>query len=389
MKAKRYMVAAAGLSVVLAVAPATALHAQTSAQDSAAHRTWNVPTTTAPAPAPGATAENRSALSDTAFVREASAGNLLEVRLGNLAAQRASSSAVKQFAERMVADHTTMGNQWAALVSRTAMPVRASLDANQQQTLSRLTSLSGANFDRAYMNEMVQDHRRDIDAFQHSGPQAKSADVRQLAASSLATMRQHLTMAQQVADEVGGTAVAADASEDQHGKVGAAEGNGSNKDVRSDADYIKEVATGHLMEVQLAQMAKQKATDKDVRQFADRMLTSFTNWRGRWEDVASKGGVTVNQHLGPKHQEKVDRLEKASHHQFDRVYLDIVRENLASVVPYFEKEGRAAKSAQVRDLVEQELPMIQQHLDRAKTLEQQAQASAKAQPKDRSLSSKE
>jgi len=143
------------------------------------------------------------------------------------------------------------------------------------------------------------------------------------------------------------------------------------------------------MEVQLAQMAKQKATDKDVRQFADRMLTSFTNWRGRWEDVASKGGVTVNQHLGPKHQEKVDRLEKASHHQFDRVYLDIVRENLASVVPYFEKEGRAAKSAQVRDLVEQELPMIQQHLDRAKTLEQQAQASAKAQPKDRSLSSKE
>ena len=78
-----------------------------------------------------------------------SAGNLLEVRLGNLAAQRASSSAVKQFAERMVADHTTMGNQWAALVSRMATPVRASLDANQQQTVSRLTSLSGANFDRA------------------------------------------------------------------------------------------------------------------------------------------------------------------------------------------------------------------------------------------------
>ena len=47
MKAKRYMVAAAGLSVVLAVAPASALHAQTSAQDSAAHRTLDVPTTTA------------------------------------------------------------------------------------------------------------------------------------------------------------------------------------------------------------------------------------------------------------------------------------------------------------------------------------------------------
>ena len=114
-----------------------------------------------------------------------------------------------------------------------------------------------------------------------------------------------------------------------------------------------------------------------------RRMPSRSNTAGGWT------GVTVNQHLGPKHQEKVDRLEKASHHQFDRVYLDIVRENLASVVPYFEKEGRAAKSAQVRDLVEQELPMIQQHLDRAKTLEQQAQASAKAQPKDRSLSSKE
>jgi predicted outer membrane protein len=97
--------------------------------------------------------------------------------------------------------------------------------------------------------------------------------------------------------------------------------------------------------------------------------------------------MTVPAHIGRLHKEKVDRLKQAGRGQFDRVYLDIVQENLASVVPYFQKEGRQAQSSQIRNLVNDELPKIQDHLSRAQNLEGQVQASGKSLKKDKSLSS--
>ena len=202
MSPYRLLTAAGVLAAGLTAAPIGALHSQTSQQDSTNHRMWG----TMPGgkvPTGASTAQARTqATADSAFIREA-AGNVLEVRLGTLAGQKASSPAVKQFAQRMVSDHTTMGNQWTALISRNGLPIKSNLDATQLQTVSQLGSLSGAAFDQAYMSTMVQDHQQDVSRFQSLGPSAQSADVRQLAASGLARMQQHLSMAQQVASQVG------------------------------------------------------------------------------------------------------------------------------------------------------------------------------------------
>jgi putative membrane protein len=157
--------------------------------------------------------------------------------------------------------------------------------------------------------------------------------------------------------------------------------------VRADQEYVQELWRGHEMEVQLAQLAKERAKDSKVKHFAENMLDDFKNYRDRWVDLASKAGIAVPSHIGNLHQDKVDRLKKASGGQVDRVYLDIVRENLASLVPYFQKEGRQAQSSQVRDLVNNELPKIQDHLNRAQNLERQVQANGKPLKKDKSLSS--
>ena len=79
--------------------------------------------------------------------------------------------------------------------------------------------------------------------------------------------------------------------------------------------------------------------------------------------------------MGQLHRQKVTRLEKADRKQFDRTYVDIVRENLSSMIPYFEKEGRAAKSARVRKLVNDELPTLRQNLQAAERLNRQSQSS--------------
>jgi putative membrane protein len=392
MSIHRLLRATAGITVALAAAPMVVLHAQTP-QDSAMHRTFGVPTKTPTPGAPTTSAPTTSAqvrtqaLADTAFVREAGTGNVLEVRLGTLAAQKTSNAAVKQFADRMVTDHTTMGNQWAALISNDRLPVKVGLDAAQQQSVSRLEGLSGAEFDRAYMNTMVQDHQQDVATFQRLGLTAQSADVRQLATSGLATIQQHLSMARQVASQVRSTAVVtnpAPPAPAPGGNVVNRQG-GVSKELRGDEQYVNDVSEGHIMEVRLAEMARRKARDPKVKQFAERMFTDFTKWQDRWTDLATASG-TPNPHLGQWHHEQVDRLDKAPGGRFDRVYLNIVTEHLESMVPSFQKEGRAAHSAKVRNLVDDELPSLEDHLARAHGLSRESHAEAKDSRRDRSLS---
>jgi putative membrane protein len=406
----RSLVAATGVLATLAVVPGTQLRAQTpTAQDSARNRTWgttpagvpNAPprrTTTTTPTTPTSTPTTPSTplptaagvVADSTFVREAQSGNLLEVRLGTLADQKASNPSVKQFGQQMVKDHTTMGQQWAALAAKSAFPIRPALDPAQQQSVSQLSALSGAEFDRAYMSAMVQDHQNDIAKFQAQGPAAKSADVQRLAAIGLPIMQQHLTMAQQLAQQVGVTTVATNPTNPSAPTTPyprsptttpypttnpapdrAGDRTDGRNPVRADGRFAQELAYGHIMEVRLAQMAQQQAKDGKVRQFAKQMEEDFSQWQTRWTNVASNNGMKVNPNMGPDHRSKIERLRQAGKHNFDRVYLDIVTENLGSMLPYLQKEGRDAQKANVRDMVNQEIPVVRQHLSRAQSLEQQ------------------
>lgn len=129
-----------------------------------------------------------------------------------------------------------------------------------------------------------------------------------------------------------------------------------------------------MMEIRLGQMAQQKATGSDVRRLADRLVTDFTRWQDRWTGMASRNGMPFKPGMGDLHRQKVERLQKASKGQFDRVYVRTVIENLESMVPYFQKEGRSAHSAPVRNLVEDELPSLQQNLAMAKRIGEQVSA---------------
>jgi putative membrane protein len=380
---------AAALAAALAVGAA---HAQTP-QDSAAHRSWQIP---GPKTSTNRTADTTrlAAMADSAFIREAGTGNMLEIRLSNLAQQKASNSAVKDFAKRMVSDHTSMWDQWSSLAKKNGLPVSSSLDAAHQQTVSQLGALSGADFDRAYLSAMVQNHQDAATTFQQLGPSAHSAEVRQLAATELPAIQQHLSLAQQVASQVGApTSVATSPAPlpTPGGKVNPPQndkgqnGKGGNN-AKADGDYVTEVAYGHIMEVRLAQIAQQKATDPQVKQFADRMYDDFNKWMGRWSELASKNGANFNPNMGPKHQEKIERLQKAPREDFDKTYLDIVTENLNSMIPYFQKEGGDAQTGKVRNMVKDELPTLQQHLQVAERLDRTSQASAGGKSKNKSKS---
>ena len=128
------------------------------------------------------------------FTKEAAQGGMAEVQLGKLAAERAGSAAVKLFGQRMVEDHTKANLELNQLAARKNIALPQALSSKHQATLDKLSKLAGADFDKAYVEAMVEDHEEDVEAFQAQSEKGADPEVRAFAAKTLPTLRDHLSM---------------------------------------------------------------------------------------------------------------------------------------------------------------------------------------------------
>lgn len=136
---------------------------------------------------------------DHTFATMAAQGGMAEVALGQLAQQKASSDAVKQFGQRMVDDHTKVNDELKSIASTKNIALPAEVSAKDKATMDRLSKLSGAAFDRAYMQDMVADHKKDVSEFRHESENGTDADMKAFAAKTLPTLEEHLKLAEQTA----------------------------------------------------------------------------------------------------------------------------------------------------------------------------------------------
>ncbi len=137
-------------------------------------------------------------MADKQFVKKAAQGGMAEVELGQLAKERGSSDAVKQFGQRMVDDHTKANDQLKQLAANKDVQLPSTLDAKDEATKTKLSKLSGEAFDRAYMKDMVTDHTKDVSEFKHESQSAKDPDVKNFASETLPTLEDHLKSAKNV-----------------------------------------------------------------------------------------------------------------------------------------------------------------------------------------------
>ncbi|HVN17435.1 MAG TPA: DUF4142 domain-containing protein [Dongiaceae bacterium] len=138
-------------------------------------------------------------MNDATFLKKAAQGGLTEVELGQLAVQKASSEEVKKFGQRMVDDHSKANEQLKQVAEQEHVQVPTELNAKDKATKARLEKLSGDQFDKAYMSDMVKDHRKDVAEFAHESKMAKNPAVKSFAQQTLPTLKEHLKQAEQIA----------------------------------------------------------------------------------------------------------------------------------------------------------------------------------------------
>jgi putative membrane protein len=139
---------------------------------------------------------------DKEFVSKAGMGGLAEVQMGNLAAQKAQSADVKAFGQRMVTDHSKANAELAQLATAKGLSLPTELAGEHQAAYEHLNSLSGADFDKMYMQHMVEDHEKDVSEFDKASTSANDADIKAFAGKTLPVLREHLTLAKTTAGKV-------------------------------------------------------------------------------------------------------------------------------------------------------------------------------------------
>ena len=182
-------------AIALAVAAALALPPAAMAQPK-----------TEPKPAAEKPAKEQSAgglaASDRKFVMEVARGGMAEVELGKMAAEKGASDAVKQFGKRMADDHGKAAEELKQIAQQKGLTLPADLDPKHKQLRDRLAKLNGAEFDKAYANEMVKDHKKDVADFRREAKGAKDPDLKAWAGKTLPTLEEHLKQAQDMQAQV-------------------------------------------------------------------------------------------------------------------------------------------------------------------------------------------
>lgn len=133
----------------------------------------------------------------SAFITKAASGGMMEIELGNIAKQNAKSQRVKDFAEMIVTDHTTAANE----LKRTApgnMSISSDMLPEHRHHVDMMKNKTGADFDKAYIDMMVTDHKKDINEYKKASTSLKNDAIKGYATKTLPVLQKHLDSAQAI-----------------------------------------------------------------------------------------------------------------------------------------------------------------------------------------------
>ena len=134
---------------------------------------------------------------DKQFAENAAKGGMMEVMLGKIAETNASNELVKAFGKMMVEDHTKANDELKSWAMKVGYALPTSLNPDQQKKVDDLKMKKGMDFDKAYSDLMVSDHKADIAEFKKESSSGTEASLKSWASSTVPTLEHHLIKAEE------------------------------------------------------------------------------------------------------------------------------------------------------------------------------------------------
>jgi len=132
------------------------------------------------------------------FVSKAGAGGLMEVAMGKLAQSNGGSNDVKEYGKMLEKDHGEAGDKLKSLAAAEGISFPTTMTDEQSQHMAHLQSLTGADFDKAFIPMMIDDHTKDIAEFKKAAAGNENEKVKSFASTTLPTLETHLSKAKSI-----------------------------------------------------------------------------------------------------------------------------------------------------------------------------------------------
>ncbi|QJX46953.1 DUF4142 domain-containing protein [Hymenobacter taeanensis] len=139
---------------------------------------------------------------DSEFMAKAASGGMLEVQLGQAVAAKATTAEAREFANKMVEDHTKANAELKALAAKKNITLPTTLGDDHQKVMKDVTEEQGVAMDKEYLKEMTKDHQEDVNEFTEASVKASDPEIKAFAAKQVPILQHHLEMAQKMSAAV-------------------------------------------------------------------------------------------------------------------------------------------------------------------------------------------
>lgn len=133
--------------------------------------------------------------------------------------------------------------------------------------------------------------------------------------------------------------------------------------------FLVKAANYGMAEVQLGELAQQKASNQRVKDFGAMMKTDHTTANDLVTTLASERKVTLPAAVSDEHKKDMDDLNKKSGPAFDKAYLKTMVRAHNETIDLFEQAAGKVKDPGVKTFIDNTLPRLKNHLDSAKAIE--------------------
>jgi len=137
----------------------------------------------------------------------------------------------------------------------------------------------------------------------------------------------------------------------------------------SDMEFATMAAQGGIAEVQMAQLAQQKATGKDVQKYAKQMIKDHTKANNNLMKIAAKKQMTLPTTPNAEQMQMMSQLQQASGAEFDRMYIQMAGiDSHQKMQGLFQSEISGGTDADLKSFASKTLPTVQKHLRMAQEM---------------------
>ncbi|MBS1600142.1 MAG: DUF4142 domain-containing protein [Bacteroidetes bacterium] len=126
------------------------------------------------------------------FAVKAADGGMMEVEAGKLAQEKGVSKRVKNFGAMMVKDHTAANDQLKSIASSLNVALPDSLGNDAKDEIAKLSKKQGKDFDKAYVDMMLDDHEKDVTEFRKAADNLSDSSIKEFARKTLPVLETHL-----------------------------------------------------------------------------------------------------------------------------------------------------------------------------------------------------